>query len=201
MIRLSTYISLLAILTLACGALSTPAVNTATSISQVATQATTSVATLIPQDKEEVPTPKVEDLPELPNSALVDIYDPARDPAQDLKQASFIAGRQNKRIMLELGGDWCIWCKFMDEFYATHNDILQFRADNYVLVKVNVSDKNMNQEFLSQFPVAAGYPHIYILESDGTFLHSQDTVELEDGVDSYVPEVFMAFLQTWATPR
>lgn len=100
--------------------------------------------------------------------------------------------------MLELGGDWCIWCKYMDEFYATHRDILQFRADHYVLVKINLSPENMNEKFLSQFPAAIPYPHIYILDSDATFLHSQDTAELEDGADSYVPEVFMAFLKKWA---
>jgi thiol:disulfide interchange protein len=166
--RLGYFLSLLAILSLACGALSTPVVNTARPI---------------------------------PDSALVDVYDPARNPAEDLQQAIVIAQNQNKRIMLELGGDWCIWCKFMDEFYASHNDILQFRADHYVLVKVNVSDKNMNEDFLSQFPAAAGYPHIYILDSDGTFLHSQDTVELEDGAESYVPEVFMAFLKEWSLPK
>jgi thiol:disulfide interchange protein len=166
--RLGYFLSLLAILSLACGVLSTPAVNTAMPI---------------------------------PNSALVDVYDPARNPAEDLQQAIALAQNQNKRIMIELGGDWCIWCKFMDEFYASHNNILQFRADHYVLVKVNVSDKNMNEDFLSQFPAAAGYPHIYILDMDGTFLHSQDTAELEDGAESYVPAVFMAFLEEWALPK
>jgi hypothetical protein len=59
----------------------------------------------------------------------------------------------------------------------------------------------MNKGFWSQFPAAAGYPHIYILDSDGTFLHSQDTVELEDGGQSYILAVFMAFLQKWAPPK
>ena len=138
---------------------------------------------------------------DIDGSALVNIYDPARSPADDLRQAIFLAQKENKRIMLELGGDWCIWCKYMDDFYATHEDILETRAENYVLVKVNVSDENMNEEFLSQFPEVGGYPHIYILESDGTFLHSQDTAELEDGNISYVPEVFMTFLQEWAPQK
>lgn len=200
MIRLGYALSLLAALTLACGVFSPPAVNTATPIPQVATPVPTSVPTLAPPTAESL-TQEVVDIPELPNSALVDVYDPARDPAEDLKQAILIAQRQNKRIMLELGGDWCIWCKYMDEFYAAHPEILQLRADHYVLVKVNVSEGNMNDEFLSQFPEAAGYPHIYILDRDGTFLHSQDTVELEDGGQSYVPEVFIAFLQEWALPE
>jgi thiol:disulfide interchange protein len=186
MTRLSAFFSLLAMLSLACGALSTPAVNPATPV---------------PQATEVSPTQNMDELPELPESALVNIYDPSRNPAEDLKQAILIAQSQKKRIMLELGGDWCIWCKYMDEFYAAHRDLLQLRADNYILVKVNVSDQNMNEGFLSQFPAAAGYPHIYILDSDGTFLHSQDTVELEDGGQSYVLEVFMAFLQKWVPPK
>jgi thiol:disulfide interchange protein len=191
--RLAAFLSILAGLSLACGALSTPAPNTATLVPLA--------PILAPQDTEEASAQSVDQLPELPNSALVDVYNPHRDPAEDLKQAISIAQSQNKRIMLELGGDWCIWCKYMDEFYAAHADLLQFRADHFVLVKINVSDQNMNEGFLSQFPAAAGYPHIYILDSDGKFLHSQDTVELEDGGQSYVLDVFMAFLQEWASPE
>jgi hypothetical protein len=43
-----------------------------------------------------------------------------------------------------------------------------------------------------------GYPHIFILDSGGNFIHSQDTAELEDGMTSYNPEVFMAFLKEWS---
>jgi thioredoxin-related protein len=144
-----------------------------------------------PADESVAPT-------DLPNSALVDFYDPTRDPAADLRQSLSIAQREHKNIMLELGGDWCIWCKYMDDFYATHADILQVRAENYVLIKINVSSENDNAAFLAQFPEAAGYPHIYILDSRGNFLHSQNTADLEDGKISYNPEVFMAFLKKWS---
>lgn len=182
MTRRIYFLSLLLVFMLACSITASPVINTAA-------------------PTEEVVTAPAQEIANLPHSALVDVYDPARDPAQDLKQAIVIAQKENKRIMLELGGDWCIWCKYMDEFYTTHPDILEFRADHYVLVKVNVSQENSNEEFLSQYPAAAGYPHIYILDSDGTFRHSQDTVKLEDGAISYVPEVFMAFLQEWAPPK
>jgi thiol:disulfide interchange protein len=174
MMRLSFFFSLFLFFTLACATVSSRPVSTATDVQEIAKVA------------------------ELQKSALVDVYDPARNPAEDLKEAILFAQHENKRIMLELGGDWCIWCKYLDEFYKSHNEILQFRIDNYVLVKVNVSPENMNEGFLSQYPEAAGYPHIYILDSDGTFLYSQDTVELENGADSYVPETFMVFLQKWA---
>ncbi|HMB24246.1 MAG: thioredoxin family protein [Chloroflexota bacterium] len=204
MTRLAYFISLFAVLMLACGIFSTPVVvNTATPLQEIATPFSKSEETTIPAEEtgaEEAQLPETLDLPELQNSALVDFYDPAREPAEDLKQAILIAQHENKRIILELGGDWCIWCKHMDDFYAAHSDLLQFRAEHYVLVKVNVSEENMNETFLSQFPEAAGYPHIYILDRDGTLLHSQNTGDLEDGADSYVLDVFMAFLQKWALP-
>lgn len=189
MLRLGYFLSLLLVLTLACSTLSAPA--------EPVQEIVTGIPTALPQNTESS-TQEVAQTSELPNSALVDFYDPARNPADDLSQAVVIAKKENKRIMLELGGDWCVWCKYMDDFYKSHPDILQARADSYVLVKVNVSEENANEGFLSQFPVAAGYPHIYILESDGTLLHSQNTADLEDGADSYAPEVFMSFLKQWA---
>ena len=178
--RLGYLFSLLVVLSLACSTLSAPPASTASPSA--------------------VPTPVQQngDAPTFPNSALVDFYDPSRNPADDLAQAIPVAQAENKRIMLELGGDWCIWCKYMDEFYASHPDILQYRIDHYVLIKVNVSEDNANEGFLSQYPAVDGYPHIFILENTGKFLHSQDTAELEDGNVSYVPEVFMSFLEKWA---
>lgn len=131
------------------------------------------------------------------NSVLVDVYDPTRNPQDDLQQAILIAQNEGKHIMLEAGGDWCIWCKYLDEFFDAHPDLLQYRADNYVFVKVNVSQENKNDEFLAQYPEIPGYPHLFVLDSDGTFLHSQGTSELEQG-ESYNPAKFMDFLKTWA---
>ncbi|MFT3891421.1 MAG: thioredoxin family protein [Anaerolineales bacterium] len=180
MARLGYIVSLLVILSLACSTLSAP--PTATAIPP-------SVSTSVQQS-----------VPTLPNSDIVDFYDPLRNPANDLAQAIPVAQAENKRIMLELGGDWCIWCKYMDDFYATHPDILQYRMDHYILIKVNVSEENANEGFLSQYPAVDGYPHIFILENTGKLLQSQDTAELEDGEKSYVPEVFMSFLEKWALP-
>ncbi len=184
MMRLRYFLLLFLVFMLACTTFSAPIISTVTPLSP---------------SSENVPTQAAAQFPELQNSALVDVYDPARNPAEDLKQAILIAQKEKKRIILELGGNWCIWCRHMDDFYKAHRDLLQFRAEHYILVKVNVSEENQNQEFLSQYPAAAGYPHIYILESDGTLLHSQDTSALEDGGDSYVLDVFMSFLRKWAS--
>ncbi|MBZ0315892.1 MAG: thioredoxin family protein [Anaerolineae bacterium] len=123
-------------------------------------------------------------------------YDPTRDPAADLTNAVDEAQQSNRRILLDIGGDWCGWCHILDEFIEQRADINQALRQNFVILKVNYSQENFNDAFLQQFPAAAGYPHFYILESDGTFLHSQNTAELEEG-QSYNPAVFMAFIEQW----
>jgi thiol:disulfide interchange protein len=130
-------------------------------------------------------------------TAPVSAYDPTSDPTADLQKAVSLAQKENKRILIEVGGEWCVWCHIMDKFYDSHPALLKLREDNYVLLKVNYSEENQNESFLSQYPSIPGYPHIFILESDGTLLHSQNTSALEDG-QSYHLERFTKFLQDWA---
>ena len=63
-------------------------------------------------------------------------------------------------------------------------------------MKVNMSDDNDNAEFLGNYPKVEAYPHFFVLDRDGTFLHSQGTGELEEG-RGYNPTVFLAFLNEW----
>ena len=35
-------------------------------------------------------------------------YDETRNPARDLQEAIALATETNKRILLEVGGDWCV---------------------------------------------------------------------------------------------
>jgi thioredoxin-related protein len=127
-------------------------------------------------------------------------FDPKRDPSKDLEAAVSRATREDKRILLDVGGEWCIWCKRMDEFFIAQKDIGAMLKSNFVVVKVNFSPENENKELLSRYPKIKGYPHLFVLEKDGTFLHSQDTGLLEDG-PSYSREKMIAFLTKWAPPK
>ncbi len=123
-------------------------------------------------------------------------YDEARDPAVDLKATVERAQREGKRIQLEAGGTWCGWCKILDGFIHDHPAVSGKLEAGFLIMKVNWSRENQNEEFLGQYPTISGYPHIFVLEKDGTFLHSKNTVELEEG-SSYNKEVLLAFLDEW----
>jgi thiol:disulfide interchange protein len=124
-------------------------------------------------------------------------YDPARDAALDIREAVAEARRTGKRVLLEVGGEWCIWCHIMDAFFEKNPELLKSREQNFVMLKINFSEENKNQPVLSRYPPINGYPHIFVLDHDGKLLQSQDTAELEDG-KSYNPAKFTAFLNKWS---
>lgn len=124
-------------------------------------------------------------------------FDPAREAANDIASAIAQAKGEGKRVLVDVGGEWCSWCHIMDRFIAANADIKALRDANYVWVKVNYSKENRNEALLSRWPKVAGYPHLFILDGDGRLLHSQDTGALEAG-NNYDHARFAAFLRTWA---
>jgi thioredoxin-related protein len=124
-------------------------------------------------------------------------YDPKRDAAGDIQDAIKEAQIRHKRILLEVGGDWCSWCHTLDNFFATHPELLQLRDKNFVTVKINFSEENENKEVLSRYGDIPGYPHIFVLDSDGKLLLSKNTSALESG-KSYDLQRLTAFLKEWA---
>ncbi len=124
-------------------------------------------------------------------------FDPARNPVNDVAAAIKDAQRSRRRILLDVGGEWCKWCHYLDRFFKQNKDVADFLHENFVVVKINFSKENENGDFLSQYPKIPGYPHFFVLESDGKFLHSQGTGELEAGQGHDHDKVF-AFLKKWA---
>jgi thioredoxin-related protein len=127
-------------------------------------------------------------------------YDPARDADKDIRDAVAEAQRTGKRIILEVGGEWCKWCHIMDAYFDAHPELTKLRDTNYITVKINFSDENENKDILSRYPKIAGYPHIFVLEKDGKLLHSQNTAELEKG-ESYELPKFTEFLARWVPKK
>jgi len=127
-------------------------------------------------------------------------YDPAADPVADLVSAVQESEASGRRILLEVGGEWCSWCHILEKYIHSTPEVAEALEANFVVLKVNYSEENENTEFLSQYPAIEGYPHMFVLESDGTLLHSQNTGDLESG-RGYDTEEFLAFLTQWAPAR
>jgi len=126
-----------------------------------------------------------------------DKFDPARDAAADVASAVATARAQGKRVLVDVGGEWCAWCHIMDRYFARDGEARALRDAGYVWVKVNWSKENRNEALLSRWPKIAGYPHLFVLDADGRLVHSQDTSELEKGKDYDAAKV-VAFLKRYS---
>jgi thioredoxin-related protein len=137
---------------------------------------------------------------ETPTAAVYSVkeYDPTRDPAADLAATVKAAQAGQKRILLQVGGDWCSWCRRLDNFIAIHPAVARVLAEDFIIQKVNYSEENQNAEFLAQYPKIDGYPHLYVLDSDGKLLHSQSTSPLEAG-ESYSEPTVLIYLRSWTS--
>jgi len=124
-------------------------------------------------------------------------YDAARDPFADGRAALRLALDTQRKVLIEVGGDWCSWCHVLDRFLHEHPSLRARLHETFVVLKVNVDEHNDNAEFLSAFPRALGYPHMYVTGNDGTILFSQDTAEFLQGGRYSAPH-FRAFLDRWS---
>lgn len=130
----------------------------------------------------------------LPDYSVV--YDDKRDPFSDAVAAIKLAKQTNRNVLIEIGGTWCTWCHKMDAFLEKNPEVYQALHDNFVVLKVSVSDANENEAFMKSLPPVLGYPHMYVSTSAGKMLLSKDTAELqEDG--KYAKNNWLSFIDEW----
>lgn len=123
-------------------------------------------------------------------------YDPNRDSVADFEAAKKDAKESGKLILVEFGGDWCVWCHRLEKFITSNPEIDSGVNDVFIFLKVNVSDENKNEEFIRQFPKIKGYPFFAITDSDGAVIGTQYTGSLEAG-KGYSIEKFKEFIAKW----
>lgn len=105
-------------------------------------------------------------------------YDPKRNAFDDGRVALKLAKETNRRVMIEVGGDWCVYCHIFDRFVHSDKEVEKRFFETFVLLKVNYSDENTNKEFLSNFQGINGYPYIFITENNGKVIYANDMREM-----------------------
>jgi thiol:disulfide interchange protein len=124
------------------------------------------------------------------------VYDEKSDPFEDANAAIKLAKETQRNVLIEIGGNWCGWCKKMDAFLVKNPEVYKKLHDEFVLLKVSVSDSNENEAFMKSLPPVLGYPHMYVSTSSGKMILSKDTAELLNG-EEYSKSQWLAFLNKW----
>lgn len=116
--------------------------------------------------------------------------------AELVKQAQ----AENKNIILQAGGNWCIWCLRFNQFVQTTLELKNIIDENYLYYHLNYSPENKNEKVFAKYdnPGAKfGYPVFIVLDKNGKMIHTQDSAVLEEG-KGYSTEKVKAFFQEWA---
>ncbi len=127
------------------------------------------------------------------------VYNPEANAREDLKKAAAKAKEQNKHVLVQIGGNWCIWCARFDRFTKTDPVVDSLLRRSYVVYHLNYSKENKNLPVLANygFPQRFGFPVFLVLDQQGRLLHIQNSAYLEEG-KGYSSEKVSGFLVNWA---
>ena len=129
------------------------------------------------------------------------IYDEKADGAKQIAGALAAAKKENKRVLLQFGANWCGWCHRLHHLFQTDTTISAKLKAAYVVVMIDVNKEHnadLNQKYGN--PTRHGLPVIVVLDADGKALVTQDTGKLEEG-DHHDPAKVLAFLSAWAPKK
>ena len=127
------------------------------------------------------------------------LYNPLADAKKQMAGAVAKAKKEGKQVMLQIGGNWCVWCYRFDGFVKGDTALTRLMKKNYIVYHLNYSQENKNLDVLKGlgFPQRFGFPVFVVLDENGQRLHTQDSSLLEKA-KSYDEAKVAAFLQAWS---
>ncbi|MDH6253995.1 thioredoxin-related protein [Chryseobacterium sp. H1D6B] len=153
--------------------------------------------TLVKQDAAELEAKKKagEEKAKLPKP-----YNPKADAQKDINTLIAKAKKEGKNIMIQAGGNWCIWCLRFNQFVQTTPELKTVVDKNYLYYHLNYSPDNKNEKIFAQYDNPGdkyGYPVFIVLDKNGKLIHVQQSDVLEEG-KGYNTEKVKEFFNQWA---
>ena len=123
-------------------------------------------------------------------------YDEAANAHELIDTALTKARRDDKRVMVVFGANWCGWChKLADAF--KRRELRRPLRDDYEVVKVDIGKWDKNLDLVKKYEADIkqhGVPFITVLDSKGEVVKNQPTTPLEEGKE-HSTEKLLAFLK------
>jgi thiol:disulfide interchange protein len=131
-------------------------------------------------------------------------YDEHADATAEIDGAVRVAHRQNKRVLLVFGANWCVWCRRLAYTLEHDPQVVAALAHSFVVVHVDTGARGSGRaaqlDARYGHPTQAGLPAIAVLDGDGHLVTTQDTGALERG-DRHDPQAILAFLSRVSPPH
>ena len=127
------------------------------------------------------------------------LYKPEENAKQQISAAVKEAKNSNKHVLIQIGGNWCIWCARFNDLITTDKSIDSLVNENYAVYHLNYSKENFNLDLLKKykFPQRFGFPVFLILNEEGDLLHTQNSEYLESE-KGYDKEKVIVFFNNWS---
>jgi thiol:disulfide interchange protein len=126
------------------------------------------------------------------------LYNPNANVTKDVQQAVAKAKKEKKHVLLQIGGNWCVWCYRFNSFVQLDTSLKNILENNFVIYHLNYSPENKNLDYLKKlgYPQRFGFPVLVVLDAEGARLHTQDSALLEKG-NGYDKDKVKEFLSNW----
>ncbi|RXH57369.1 thioredoxin family protein [Granulicella sibirica] len=128
------------------------------------------------------------------------IYSVTADPKVEIAAALTQAKKENKRVILDFGGDWCGDCQVLDLYFhqAPNSGLL---AQNFVVVHIYIGEDGQMDQHLDvaqkyEVPISKGVPALAVLNADGKLVYAQRSGEFE-AMRRMDPASVSEFLNRW----
>ena len=126
-------------------------------------------------------------------------YDESADADRTVASAFARAKAEHKRVMIDLGGNWCGDCRVLAGIMNLP-EVRTFLDAHYVVVSVDVGRFNKNLQVPARFGITqrlTGVPSVLIADPDGKLLDAGHTAALADA-RSMTPQAIADWLAQWA---
>ena len=137
---------------------------------------------------------------------LKKVYNEEINPMVQIDQALDKAKKEQKFVICQVGGNWCIWCLRFADFIEKDADITKMIDENFVFIHVNYKPGKkqdnekaaQEQQMMSRLgnPGRSGYPVFVVLNEEGKVIHTQDSSFLEEG-PGYNKDKVLRFFRNW----
>jgi thiol-disulfide isomerase/thioredoxin len=105
------------------------------------------------------------------------IYSETADARKDIAAALAKAKRENQRVLIQWGANWCGWCHLLHETFAKDKEIAKELNYEYVVVLV---DTDRNKDLPKDYGATIkGIPYLTVLDAQGKVVVHQETDPLE----------------------
>jgi thioredoxin-related protein len=110
------------------------------------------------------------------------VYDENADGRKQIEDALAHAKKENRRVLIQWGANWCAWCIKLHETMKSEKDVARKLLYEYDVVHIDIGNWDKHLDLVEKYGAdikTNGVPFLTILDAEGNVLANQETSSLE----------------------